>query len=506
VRGHIDERRPGDPAEGIGVGSAARFGSIKDTSTSRSRYDAIVIGSGPNGLAAAIELARAGWSVLVTEANSTPGGGAQSEELTLPGFVHDLCSAVHPLAIGSPFFRTIPLSDYGLEWIHPEFPLAHPLDDGTAVVLRRSIGETAHALGADANAYRRLMTPFVGKWDALTGDLLGPLKVPRHPLLVGRFGLLGVLPARQLAALCFSGEPARALFAGLAAHSMLPLEKPLTSAIALMLQAAAHAVGWPFPRGGAGRIVDALLGYLRALDGELRLNQRVDSLDDLPAARAILCDVTPRELLRIAGRRLPAAYRRQLARYRYGLGVFKLDWALDGPIPWAAPHCRRAGVVHVGGTLREVSAAERLPWSKAHAERPFVLIAQPSLFDLTRAPAGAHVAWAYCHVPHGSCRDMTDAVETQIERFAPGFRTRILARHPMTTADLERHNPNLVGGDIGGGVLDLRQLFRRPTLRTYRTPVKGLYICSSSTPPGAGVHGMCGYHAARAALQDLSRP
>lgn len=467
-------------------------------------YDAVVIGSGPNGLAAAITLLRAGRSVLVVEANETPGGGARSAELTLPGFVHDVCSAVHPLAANSPFFRTLPLEQHSLEWIHPPAPLAHPLDDGTAVILERSIEATSETLGADEDAYRKLMSPLVRDWPRLEPALLAPLKLPRHPLTLARFGWRALRSAKGLAGSLFKDERARALFAGLAAHSMLPLENTATAAFGLVLGITGHAVGWPAPRGGSQKITDALVAYFKSLGGEVVVGRRVESVDEFPQARVVLCDLTPRGLLRVAGHRLPASYRRRLGRYRYGPGAFKLDWALDGPVPWRAKECLRAGTVHLGGTLDEIAASERAAWKGEHAEKPFVLLAQPSLFDPTRAPEGKHTVWAYCHVPNGSDVDMTERIEKQIERFAPGFRDRVLARSVMPPSELERRNANLVGGDINGGAQDIRQLFVRPTLRLYSTPDKRLYICSSSTPPGGGVHGMCGYHAARAAL-DKSR-
>lgn len=467
-------------------------------------YDAVIIGSGPNGLAAAILLAQSGRSVLVLEAEETIGGGARSAELTRPGFVHDVCSAVHPLAVGSPFFRALPLERHGLEWIQPPAPLAHPFDDGTAAVLERSIGMTVETLGGDA-AYQKLMTPLVADWGRLDTELLAPPHIPAHPLALARFGWRGLRSARRLAESALTTIQARALFAGLAAHSSVPLERMATAAFGLVLGVTGHAVGWAMPRGGAGRITHALASYLRSLGGEIVTERRVETIDDLPPARLILCDVTPRQLLRLAGHRLPASYRRQLERYRYGPAAYKIDWALDAPVPWKAEECLRAGTVHLGGTLEEIAASERASWRGAHADKPFVLVAQPSLFDATRAPAGKHTLWAYCHVPHGSTFDMTERVERQIERFAPGFGERVLARHVMPPAALERHNANLVGGDINGGAQDIRQLFTRPVLRfnPYRTPVKGLYICSSSTPPGGGVHGMCGYHAARSALKDI---
>jgi phytoene dehydrogenase-like protein len=466
-------------------------------------WDAIVIGSGPNGLAAAIVLARTGRSVLVLEAEETIGGGTRSAALTLPGFLHDVCSAVHPLARASPFFRMLPLAEHGLEWIDPPAPLAHPLDDGTAAILERSVEATSEMLGQDAGAYRKLMTPLVADWDRLKTALLGPLGWPRHPVAFARFGLRALRPAYRLAHGWFEGKHARALFAGLAAHSMLPLEQRPSAAFGLVLGMTGHAVGWPIPRGGAQKIADALAAYFRSLGGVILTGTRVESLEVLPPAKAILCAVTPRQLLQIAGPRLPAAYRRKLERYRYGVAAYKVDWALAGPIPWTAKVCERAGTVHLGGTLTEIAAAERAPWQGKPAAQPFVLLAQPSLFDATRAPHGQHTAWAYCHVPNGSTVDMVEHIEAQIERFAPGFRVRVLARSISPPAELERHNANLVGGDINGGAQDLSQLFARPTLQFYTTPARGLYLCSSSTPPGGGVHGMCGYFAAQAALRDV---
>ena len=465
-------------------------------------YDAIVIGSGPNGLSAAIVLAEAARSVLVIEAQKTIGGGARSAELTRPGFLHDVCSAVHPLGIASPFFRTLPLDQHGLEWIQPPSPLAHPLDDGTAAVLHRSIEETSDDLGEDGAAYQSMIAPMMADWARLEDAVLGPLKFPRHPIALSRFGIRALRPAAGLARNLFRTERARALFAGLAAHSVLPLEYPFSSAIGLVLAILGHVAGWPIPRGGAQRISEALAGHLRSLGGEVVTDWRVESLEELPPARAVLCDLAPRGLLKISGSRLPAGYRRALERYRYGPGVFKLDWALDGPIPWKAPDCARAATVHVGGTLEEIAAAERAPWQGTQIENPFVLVAQPSLFDPSRAPAGKHTAWAYCHVPNGTDSDMTSPIENQIERFAPGFKDLILARSARPPSVMQQHNANLVGGDIGGGAMTLAQLFLRPTRRMYSTPTKGLYLCSSSTPPGGGVHGMCGYHAARAALRD----
>ncbi len=469
-------------------------------------WDAVVVGSGPNGLAAAVALARAGRSVRVIEGAAEPGGGTRSAELTLPGFLHDVCSAVHPMAAGSPFFRELPLAEHGLTFLQPEIPLAHPLDDGSAAVLERSLEATARGLDAsgtgDGAAWRRLMAPLAEGWELLAPELLAPFHWPRSPLALARFGLRAVRSAAGLARSAFRGEAARALFAGLGGHSMLPLERSPSAAIALVLGAAGHAVGWPIPRGGSRAISRALVGVLEALGGEVETGRWVKAMSDLPPARAYLFDLTPRQLLAIAGSDLPAGYRRRLAGYRYGPGVFKVDWALSGPIPWRAEACRRAGTLHLGGTWREIAAAEAEVWRGTAAERPYVLLAQPTVVDPERAPAGRHVAWAYCHVPAGSTEDRTAAIEAQVERFAPGFRDLVLARHTFTAAAMETYDPNYVGGDINGGVQDLGQLFTRPVARRipYSTPNPSLWICSSATPPGGGVHGMCGYHAARALL------
>ncbi len=470
-------------------------------------YDAIVVGAGPNGLAAAIAIAQTGRSVLVVEGEDTVGGGARSAALTLPGFLHDVCSAVHPLAVGSPFFSTLPLSSHGLDWVQPPAPLAHPLDDGTAVMLERSVEATADGLGSDSASYRGLFGPLVRDWPKLTDDLLGPLRLPRHPLVTARFGLTGLRSALSVAQSRFGGERARALFAGLAAHSILPLERPVSAAFGLVLGASGHAVGWPMPRGGAQRIADALASHLTSLGGQIETGRPVEHLEDLPTAEVTLLDMTPKQVLKVAGQRLPAFFRRRLEAYRYGPGVFKMDWALSGPVPWRASECARAGTVHLGGTLAEVAHSEREVWRGSHPDRPFVLFSQPSLFDPSRAPRGQHTAWAYCHVPNGSSFDMTDRIEAQVERFAPGFRERILQRSARPPAAMEEYNPNYIGGDINGGVQDIGQLFSRPArmFSPYSIPSTDLFICSSSTPPGGGVHGMCGYFAAQAALRRLDR-
>ncbi len=468
-------------------------------------YDAVVVGSGPNGLAAGVALAREGARVLVLETAPGPGGGARTGELTLPGFQHDLCSAVHPLGVASPFFRSLPLEEHGLEWIHPPAPLAHPLDEGPAVLLERSVEATAAGLGADGAPYRSLVEPFVEDWDDLLAEVLAPMHLPSHPLLLARFGLRAMRSLEGLARSRFTGDRARALLAGCGGHSFLPLHRTASSAVALVLLLAGHAAGWPVPRGGSGRITAALVSLLRSLGGEVVCDHHVESLDQIPPARAVLLDLTPRQVLRVAGHRLPFRYRKRLERYRYGPGVFKVDWALEGPVPWTDPACGRAATVHLGGTLDEISASEAAPHEGEVAERPLVLFAQPSLFDAERAPADHHVGWAYCHVPNGWKGDATERIEAQVERFAPGFRGLVLARHSAGPAELERRNPNLVGGDINGGIQDVRQILARPVPRPdpYRTPLDGLFICSSSTPPGGGVHGMCGYHAARSALDRV---
>lgn len=474
---------------------------------SASPLDAIVIGSGPNGLAAAIELARNGFSVRVVEAEAELGGGTRSAELTLPGFVHDVCSAVHPMGILSPFYTQLPLADHGLVWLRPQASVAHPLDQGPAVMLYRSLDRTAAGLGRDGAAYRRLVGPFVERAKELLADAMAPLRLPGHPLLMARFGLRAAFSANRLARLLFREERARALIAGCAGHSVLPLSQPLTAALGVLFAVTGHAEDWPVAKGGSHAIARALASLLRSLGGELETSHRVTRLAALPPARVVLFDTSPEQLSQIAAEALPDGYRRRLGRYRYGPGVFKLDWALDGPIPWRDPACLEASTVHVGGTLDEICASERDMYRGRHADRPYLIVCQQSQFDPSRAPAGRHTGYAYCHVPHGSTHDRTEAIESQIERFAPGFRDRILARHAMTAADFERHNPNYKGGAITGGVADALQLFNRPVTRLdpYSTPNPRLFICSAATPPGGGVHGQCGYWAARSAIRRLHR-
>jgi phytoene dehydrogenase-like protein len=464
---------------------------------------ACVIGAGPNGLAAAIVLAQAGVQVEVLEAEATPGGAVRTLELTLPGFRHDFGSAIYPLGASSPFFSSLPLSGYGLEWIHSPAVLAHPLDDGTAVMMERDLGEATHSLGVDGAAWEKLMRPFVERWSEFAPEILRPLSLmPRHPWLMARFGMVGLRSAEAVTRR-FRSERTRALFAGLAAHSFLSLDEPLSAAFAILMAVPAHVVGWPIPRGGAQAITDALCGVLSSLGGKLKTSSRVKSFSVLGDYDLILCDLTPRQLIAVGGEKLADGYKRRLEKFRYGPGAFKVDYALNAPIPWKAVDCSRAASVHLGGSFEEIAASEKAVRNGQHSERPFVLLAQPSLFDSSRAPAGKHTAWAYCHVPNGSKVNMLDRLENQIERFAPGFRECILARRVFSPADLESMDANLVGGDVGGGIMDIRQFLFRPTWRHYATSVRNIYICSASTPPGGGVHGMCGYNAAEMALSKL---
>ncbi|MGH9572918.1 MAG: phytoene desaturase family protein [Candidatus Acidiferrales bacterium] len=469
--------------------------------TTKSRdFDAVVIGSGPNGLAAAITLAQGGHSVIVYEAEDSIGGGARSAELTLPGFVHDVCSCVHPMAAGSPFFRELDLGKFGLRWIFPEIALAHPFDDGDAVAIGSPFERTLEQFGKDAKTIRRLLEGMVQSWPEISPEILRPPHVPKHPLKMAMFGWRAIQSARKVATR-FQTKKARAVLAGMAAHSVLPLDKRVTGGFGLILWATCYAVGWPFAAGGSQSVTNALAALLKSLGGEVVGGTRISSLAQLPKARAVLCDITPRQFLAIGGAKIANSERRQLERYRYGPGSFKMDWALDAPIPWRSVDCRKAGTIHVGGTFEEIAESESAAWAGVVSERPFVLVAQPSLFDPNRAPAGKHTAWAYCHVPHGSNFDMRDRIEAQIERFAPGFRDRILARSAMSAGDLEAHNANLIGGDIGAGSVELRQFFLRPSRRLYSTSLPNVFICSASTPPGPGVHGMCGHFAAKLALK-----
>jgi len=469
-------------------------------------FDVVVVGSGPNGLAAAITMQQAGLSVLILESKGVVGGGLRSDQVTTAGFTHDICSAIHPLAVASPFFLTLPLREHGLDFINPILAAAHPFDDGRAAILDHAVENTARFLGKDEKHYVNLMRGVVSDWKSVVHDILGPIKYPFNPLAFARFSAKAILPATFLTQRLSTNE-GRALFAGMAAHSMLPLNYPATSAIALILLACGHTKGWPIPRGGSQSIANALTSYFKSIGGSVRLNIHVRSLNDVPSCHAVMFDVGPRQLLQIAGHNFSSIYKNQLQRYRYGMGVFKIDWALDGQIPFNAYECRIAGTVHLGGTIGEIAEGERLAWKGKHDEKPFVLLAQQSLFDQSRAPEGKHTAWAYCHVPNGSTVDMTEAIENQVQRFAPGFRDRIIARHTMNTAQLEQYNSNYIGGDINGGAFLLSQMFTRPALRLspYRTSAKGLYLCSASTPPGGGVHGMCGYYAAKQALKDVFR-
>jgi phytoene dehydrogenase-like protein len=469
--------------------------------------DAVVVGSGPNGLAAGIELAQRGAEVKIIEAADSVGGGMRSGELTLPGYVHDICSAVHPLGILSPFFMSLPLDQHGLEWAKPPASVAHPLDDQPAVMLYKSLATTAENLGADGKSWKNAFAPFLSKSEELLEDILGPLSIPEHPLLLARFGLPGLRSAVGYANSRFKADQARALFSGCAAHSILPLEKKLTTAVGFLFALSAHMEDWPVAVGGSKNIADALASYFKSLGGTIETSTRISHVGELPNAKVYLFDTDPLQLASIASSVLPDNYVKRIRKYRYGPGVFKMDWAFDGPIPWKDPRCLEASTVHVGGTMAEVAASERAAWNDEHSENPFLILCQQSQFDPSRAPEGKQTGYAYCHVPAGSTQDMTGVIENQIERFAPGFRDCILARHTTDTSDLHSHNPNYVGGAIAGGVADITQIFTRPVARLnpYTTPNPRIFICSASTPPGGGVHGMCGFHAARAALKKISR-
>ena len=468
-------------------------------------YDVVVVGSGPNGLSAAITLQKAGLRILLIEAASTIGGNMRSAELTLPGFIHDIGAAIHPLAAGSPFFASLPLEEFGLEYIYPAYAAAHPFDDGTATVFESSLQKTASGLGIDRDAYAKLFSRLVNEWPMIDSDVLGPLRIPHHPLAMANFGMKALLPAETLVRKYFKGEKARGLFAGMAAHGLLPFSKIASSAAGLLLMIQGHHKGWPVVRGGTQQLANALSAYFISIGGQIQTGFRIEKLMDLPSARAVVLDLSPKQALQIAGYTFSSSYQNQLTKYRYGMGVYKIDWALDAPIPFTATSCIQAGTIHLGNTYAEIASSEQLTADGKHAEKPFVLLAQQSLFDPTRAPAGKHTAWAYCHVPNGSVQDMRAAIEKQVERFAPGFRERILAAHTMDTKQMEAYNPNNVGGTINGGVQDIRQLFTRPALRLspYRTSAKGIYLCSASTPPGGGVHGMCGFQAAKRILKDI---
>ena len=467
-------------------------------------YDAIVIGSGPNGLASAILMQQKGLSVLLIEGKETIGGGLRTKELTLPGFLHDICSAVHPLAVSSPFFETLPLGDHGLEYIYPKIAAAHPFDDGTAAHLEKTIDLTANSLGNNEASYQKLITPVVNSWPDIKEDVLGPLHFPKHPLEMARFGLNALSSASYLSKSLKSPQ-ARAFFAGMAAHSMQPLTKLTTAAAGLVLLLVGHTKGWPIPKGGSQQIANALASYFISIGGQIQTDFYISNLAQLPSAHAVLFDTTPAQLLEIAGHQLSSLYKWQLKHYRYGMGVFKIDWALSEPIPFTNKICRQAGTLHLGNSIDEIIANEQMTWEGGHPEKPFVLLSQPTIVDANRTPESKHTAWAYCHVPNGSDKDMTSHIENQVERFAPGFKDVILGRHTFNTCQMQSYNPNYIGGDINGGVLDIGQLFTRPALRLspYKTSKKGLYICSASTPPGGGVHGMCGYHAAKHALRDV---
>ncbi|MCH8330182.1 MAG: NAD(P)/FAD-dependent oxidoreductase [Bacteroidetes bacterium] len=473
--------------------------------TNSSDLDAIIVGSGPNGLAAAITMAMQDLNVAIYEAHDTIGGGMRTKELTLPGFLHDVCSSIHPTGVGSPFMKSIPLGKYGLEWVYPEASLAHPLDDGPPALLVNSIEETAGSLRQDIHRYIKLIKPLVDDWNELAPHLLGPLSLNVNLIKMGRFGIQALQPASIFARNSFKGEMGRGFFAGLAAHSILPLDKISTAAIGIVLNILGHDPGWPMPKGGAQEIANAMGKLFESLGGKIYTSSIVKHLDELPKAKTYLLDVTPKQLIEMAGNRLPWIYINRLKGYRYGSGVFKMDWALSEPIPFKEKDCHKAGTVHLGGTLEEIIDSEKKIGRGEHPDKPFVLLAQNSLFDPSRAPNNKHTAWGYCHVPNGSTVDMINNIESQIERFAPGFKDTILARHSMNTMDFQEYNANYIGGDINGGVQDIGQMFTRPVmaLSPYKTPAKGLYICSSSTPPGGGVHGMCGFHAAKQALKDI---
>lgn len=467
-------------------------------------YDAVIIGSGPNGLSAAVRLSQEGLKVLVLEAKPAIGGGTRTQEITEPGFLHDICAAVLPTTAGSPFLNTLSLKEYGLEFTHPEIPYAHPLAEGDVAVCYRSLEKTAASLGVDQKNYSRLFSEFAYHWDYLSEDIFGTLRIPNHPLLMARFGWYGQFSARHLSNSLFKTEKAKALFAGCAAHSIIPLEKAFSASFGLVLGSSAHSVGWPIAKGGSASVTTALANLFKKQGGEIQTNTEVKSLSDIPSSKTILFDLTPHQIVEIAGNHLPKTYRDKLRRYQYGPGAFKMDWALSEPVPWLNEECRKAGTLHLGGTFDEISEGEKAAWAGKHHNKPYVLLSQPSLFDDTRAPEGKHTLWAYCHVPNGSTKDMAEEIESQIERFAPGFKDIIISKHTMTAQSFEQYNSNYVGGDINGGAHFFKQLFGRPVLKwnPYKIPADGMYICSSSTPPGGGVHGMCGYNAAQSVLKN----
>lgn len=476
---------------------------MKHSRTTGTEYDAVVIGSGPNGLSAAVKLAMEGLQVLVVEAKNTIGGGTRTLELTEPGFLHDICSAVHPTAAGSPFFKTLPLEDYGLEWIHPDIPYSHPMDDEHSVHVYRSLERTAAGLRDDSRAYSKLYKPIADNWDALSEDIFGTLRIPSNPLSMARFGLYGMLSARRLSDLLFKNSRTKAMFGGAAAHSILPLTNAFSASFGLVLNSSAHAVGWPVAKGGSAAITSALADYFKSLGGKIQTALTVSSLSDIPTAKSVFFDLTPWQIASILENELPASYWSKLLQYRYGPGVYKMDYALSEPVPWKDPELLKSGTLHLGSSFEELAVSEKEVWEGKHPDKPYVLLSQPSLFDHSRAPEGKHTLWAYCHVPNGSERDMTNEIEDQIERYAPGFRDTVISRHGMSSMEFEVYNPNYIGGDINGGAQMLKQLFGRPVLKwnPYKIPLKGMYICSSSTPPGGGVHGMCGYHSAVSALK-----
>lgn len=473
-------------------------------SSTLSNYDAFVIGSGPNGLAAAIALAQQGLKVKIFEAKDTIGGGTRTLELTEPGFKHDICSAVHPTAVSSPFFKSLPLGDYGLEWIHPDFPVAHPLENGEAVITEKSFENTLARLDSDSKNYRKLFKDFVDSWEYLSEDLFGTLRIPNHPLSMMRFGWYGMFSSNLLSNSFFKQERTKAYFSGLAAHSILPLDNAFTASFGLVLGTTVHSVGWPVAKNGSHSITKALAGFFRFLGGEIELNSHIESLNELPSGKPILFDLTPRQVLTIADNKIPDALKDKLLRFNYGPGAFKIDFALSEPVPWLNEECRKAGTLHLGGSMKEIAYSEKQVWNGEHPEKPYVLVSQPSLFDESRAPEGKHVLWSYCHVPNGSTENMEERIINQIERYAPGFRDIIISTSTMNAMDFEKYNPNYIGGDINGGAQNLKQLFGRPLMKwdPYKLPVDQLYICSSSTPPGGGVHGMSGFNAARSVLKN----